>query len=122
MVAVIDRQGWYPQIWNVEGYDSVSRLRGLLMNCFGLRCRELPIGTWREEIEEALAEVHAQKYDESGSPAYEVNNEYFRLGQLKVRVCTEDEMFVSLWGSRVVVDFLYRSIVFRSEMRMRSGG
>jgi hypothetical protein len=105
----------------VAGRDNVSRLQRLLLSCIGLRYRELPFGTRREEIESALSELHAEKYAESGTPAYEVNNEYFRMGRLKVRVCTEDEMLVSLWGSKTLVDFLYRSIASRSATRLRGG-
>jgi len=75
--------------------DSISRFRSMFMAWIGLRYRELPLGTRREEIEAALSDLHAQKCGESGTPAYEVNNEYFRIGRRKVRVCTEDEMIVS---------------------------
>ncbi len=102
--------------------DSISKFRSLFMRCMGLRYRELPLGTRREEIEAALSDLHAQKCAESGTPAYEVNNEYFRIGHRKVRVCTEDEMFVSLWGSKALVDSLYQSIASRSETRLRGGG
>jgi hypothetical protein len=101
--------------------DSVSRFRSMFMTCIGLRYRELPFGTRREEIESALSELHAQKCGESGTPAYEINNEYFRIGRRKVRVCTEDEMFVSLWGSKGLVDSLYQRIASRAERRLRGG-
>lgn len=100
-------------------HDRISKFRSLFMTCIGLRYRELPIGTRREEIEAALADLHALKCGESGTPAYEVNNEYFHIGRRKVRVCTEDERFVSLWGRRALVDSLYASIVSRSEARQR---
>lgn len=99
-------------------HDRISKLRSVLMALLGLRYRELPFGTRREEIEAALSDLHAQKYGESGTPACEVNNEYFRIGRRRVRVCTEDEMFVSLWGRRALVDSLYASIVSRSEARL----
>ena len=85
------------------------------MALIGRRYRELPFGTRREHIEAALSALRAEKYAESGTPAYELNNEYFRIGRRKVKVCTEDELFVSLWGSKTVVDTLYRKIVERAE-------
>ena len=60
--------------------------------------------TAREAVANALADVGAEKCGESGSPAYEVNNEYFRVGRRRIRVCTEDGMFVSIWGPRGLVD------------------
>ena len=84
------------------------------MSLLGMRYRELPFGTRREQIEAALSAVQAEKRSESGSPAFEVNNEYFRIRRRRVRVCTEDEMFVSLWGSRTLVDSLHASIISRS--------
>ena len=90
--------------------DSISKFRSLFMSLLGMRYRELPFGTRREDIEAALSAMQAEKRSESGSPAFEVNNEYFRIGRRRVRVCTEDEMFVSLWGPRVLVDSLYASI------------
>jgi len=101
--------------------DHITRLRSFLTSLVGLRYRELPFGTRREEIGVALSEPHAQKCGESGTPAYEVNNEYFRIGRRKVRVCTEDEMFVSFWGSKRLVDSLCQSILSRSEARLRGG-
>ncbi len=101
--------------------DYTTRLRSFLTSLVGLRYRELPFGTRRKEIETALSDLHAQKCGESGTPGYEVNNEYFRIGRRKVRVCTEDGMFVSLWGSRRLVDSLYEAILARSEGRLRGG-
>ncbi len=101
--------------------NRIPKLRALFMRCVGLQYRELPFGTRREVIEAALSGLHAQKCGESGTPAYEVNSEYFRIGAGKVRVCTEDEMSVSLWGRRALVDSLYDSIVSRSEAQ-RGGG
>ncbi len=101
--------------------DRTSRLRSFFASLVGLRYRELPFGTRREEIDAALSDLRAQKCGESGTPAFEVNNEYFRIGRRRVRVCTEDEMFVSLCGSKRLVDALYESIVARSEARLGRG-
>jgi len=101
--------------------DHISKFRSLFMTCMGWRYRELPFGTRREEIESALADLHAQKCGECGTPAYEVNNEHFRVGRRKVRVCTEDEMFVSLWGSKLLIDPIHDSIISRSAARMQEG-
>ena len=102
-------------------HDRISRLRSFFASLVGLRYRELPFGTRRDQIEAALSDLQAQKCGESGTPAFEVNNEYFRIGRRHVRVSTEDEMFVSLWGSKRLVDSLYESIVTRSEAKLRSG-
>ena len=59
--------------------DYTTRLRSFLTSLVGLRYRELPFGTRRKEIETALSDLHAQKCGESGTPGYEVNNEYFRM-------------------------------------------
>ena len=85
----------------------MKRLRTFLAAIVGLRYVELPFGVRREEINAALSELRAQSCGESGPPGFEVNNEYFRIGRRKVRVCTEDEMFVSLWGTKAVVNPLY---------------
>jgi hypothetical protein len=82
-----------------------------------MRYRELPFGTRRGEIEASLAEVNARKCCESISPAYEVVNEWYRVGRRRIRVCTEDEMEVSLWGSKSLVDELYTKITQRSAKR-----
>lgn len=68
-----------------------------------------------------LADFDAQKIGESGSPAYEVNNEYFRIGRRKLRICTEDEMFVSLWGSKSLVDPVYLRIVEKLRVKGSEG-
>ena len=92
---------------------SISKIRSFFARLVGMRYRELPgFGAdLRQAIEDALAEFGAQKFGESGSPAYEVNNEYFRIGGRKLRICTEDEMFVSLWGAKSLVDQVYSRIV-----------
>jgi len=99
----------------------MAKFRTLFMSLFGMRYRELPFGTRREEIEAALSELDAEKCGESGTPAFEVNNEYFRIGRRKLRVCTEDEMFVSLWGSRALVDQVYARVMESWEARRRAG-
>jgi len=81
----------------------------------GLRYRELP--GWgsdlRHALDETLAEMNAEKYKECGTPCYELNNEYYRIGNRKLKVSTEDEMDVSLWGPKVVVEQVYAGVVSR---------
>src|SRR5882672_7458302 len=96
---------------------NLTKFRSLFMSCFGMRYRELPFDVRREEIEAALSELNAQKCSESGSPAYEVNNEVFRIGRRKLRLCTEDEMLVSLWGSKALVDNVHQRILGKVERR-----
>ena len=91
----------------------LSGIRSFCANLVGMNYRELPGSgaELRQAIQSVLADFGAEKCGESGSPAYEVNNEYFRIGGRKLRVCTEDEMFVSLWGSKALVDRVYARIV-----------
>lgn len=84
-----------------------------------MKYAELPDGISREDIEAVLAELHAKKRGESGAPAFEVNNEYFRIDGRKLRVCTEDELFVSLWGPKRLVDEVYARIVERWKARQK---
>ena len=102
---------------------SISKVRSVLASLVGMRYRELPGfgGDLRQAIEDTLADFGAEKCGESGTPAREVNNEYFRIGRRKVRVCTEDEMFVSLWGSRTLVDQVYAKIVEKLKARGCAG-
>ena len=83
----------------------------------GIRYRELPFGVGRDDVDAVLAGFKAERCGESGSPAFEVNNEYFRIGPRKLRVCTEDEMFVALWGPKGLVDDVYGRIIERWEAR-----
>ena len=85
---------------------NISKVRSLLASFVGMRYRELPgFGSdLRTAIEDTLSELGAVKYNESGTPAFEMNNEYFRIGTRKLRICTEDEMDVSVWGSKSLVD------------------
>jgi hypothetical protein len=108
-------------MFNYHRAMSISKIRSVCARLIGMRYRELPFGTRREEIEAALSELDARKCGESGTPAFEVNNEYFRIGRRKLRVCTEDEMFVSLWGSRALVDQVYARVMESWEARRRSG-
>jgi len=96
---------------------NISKIRSVCARLVGLRYRELPFGTCREDIEAALSELDAQKCCESGTPAYEANNEYFRIGRRKLRVCSEDEMFVSLWGTRELVDRVHTKIELKQNER-----
>ena len=68
-----------------------------------------------------MIDFGAEKCGESGSPAYEGNNEYFRICGRKLRVCTEDERFVSLWGSKPLVDEVYAKIVEKLKTRGCAG-
>jgi hypothetical protein len=97
-------------------HDRISRFRSWIMTLVGRGYRELPFGTRRDDIEAALSELQAKKCAESGTPAYELNNEYFRIGRRRIKICTEDELFVSLWGSKELVDDLYRKITERTEV------
>lgn len=88
-----------------------SKIRTICARLVGMNYRELPLDTRREDIEMALSGLDAEKCSESGSPAGEVTNEYFRVGRRKLRVCTEDEMVVSLWGAKALVDQVYARVV-----------
>jgi hypothetical protein len=98
--------------------DRLSKFRFLFFSLFGVRYRELPFGTRRKEIVTALSDLSAEKCGGSGTPAFEVNNEYFRIGRQKVRICTEDGMFVSLWGPKRLVDDLYEKIIENVKARL----
>jgi hypothetical protein len=101
-----------------------STILSIFARLIGNRYRELP-GFGRDvrlAIEKTLAEFGAEKYGEAGSPAYEINNEYFRIGGRKLRVCTEDEMFVSLWGGRELVDRVYARVMERLGAMRQVGG
>lgn len=100
---------------------SKSTVRSFCARLIGMRYRELPFGARRAEIEAALSELGARKYGESGTPAFEVHNEEFRIGRKWLRVCTENEMFVSLWGSKAVVDHVYARVMESWEARRRDG-
>jgi hypothetical protein len=104
-------------------WSTLSKIRSVAAALIGMRYRDLPgFGPdLRQAIEDTLAELHAEKCGESGTPAFEVNNEYFRIGRRKIRVCTEDERDVSLWGSRELVDQLYASIVEKLKARGCAG-
>jgi uncharacterized protein (TIGR03067 family) len=92
---------------------NVYRIRSAFARIVGLHYREL-LG-WgadlRQALEETLDELHARKYKECGTPAYELNNEYFRIGRQKLKVSTEDEMDVSLWGPKSLVEEVYNRVV-----------
>jgi hypothetical protein len=104
-------------------WSTVCRIRSLAAALVGMRYRDLSgfDPGHRQAIEDTLAELHAEKCGESGSPAFEINNEYFRIGRRKIRVCTEDEMDVSLWGSKKLVDQVYTKIVEKLKARGCAG-
>ena len=64
-------------------------------------------GEVRDAITDTLSDLGAEFCGESGSPCYEMNNEYFRVAGRRIRVCTEDELFISLWGPKSVVETVY---------------
>src|SRR5256885_16331465 len=92
---------------------NVSKIRSALARMVGLRYRELP--GWGAELRQALgdtlAELNARKYKECGTPCFELNNEYYRVGNRKLKVSTEDEMDVSLWGPKALVEEGYSGVV-----------
>jgi hypothetical protein len=96
---------------------SLHGFRSFLASLLGLAYQELPAGIVREDIDAVLDEFNAQPCGESGTPAYEVNNEYFRIGRRKVRLCTEDEMFVSVWGPKDLVREFYAKIIAKMQSR-----
>jgi hypothetical protein len=104
-------------------WSAVCRIRSVSAALVGTRYRELAgFGPeLRQAIEDTLAELPAEKCGESGTPAFEINNEYFRIGRRKIRVCTEDEMDVSLWGSKKLVDQVYTKIVEKLRARGCAG-
>ncbi len=77
---------------------NLTKFRTAIMSLFGMRYRELPFGTRCADLLAVLEDLNAQKLGESGAPAFEVNNEQFRIGTRRLRTYTEDEMFISLWG------------------------
>ena len=85
------------------------------MSLVGMRYRELPSSVSRHDIDAVLTALRAEKISQSGSPAFEVTNDYFRIGRQKLRLCTEDEMFVSLWGPKTLVDQVYARAIEHSE-------
>ena len=100
--------------------DKLTRIRTICARLIGMRYREMPGigGDAKRAILDVLTEMGAEFCGESGTPAYEVNNEYFRIGRRKIRVCTEDELFVSLWGRKALVEAVY----FKAIEKMRSRG
>ena len=81
--------------------------------------KEMPgcAGDAKAAVIDTLVELGAEFRGESGSPCYEVNNEYFRIDGRKIRVCTEDDLFISLWGSKALVETVYSKAI--EKMRAR---
>lgn len=98
---------------------NMTKIRSLCARFVGMRYREVPGagGDARDAVVDALAELSAEFCGESGTPCYEVNNECFRVGRKRIRVCTEDDLFVSLWGSKALVETVYSRAV--AKMRAR---
>ena len=94
---------------------SLARLRSAVAAIVGWRYRELPGmgGGVRQALEETLFELNASNYKECGTPCYELNNEYFRIGKRTLKVSTEDEMFVGIWGAKDLVEEVYSGVVRR---------
>lgn len=101
---------------------SLTNLRSFCAGLVRMKYQELPAvdGDARAALDAALAECGAVKCGQSGTPAYEVNNEYFRIDGRKLRVCTEDDLFVSLWGSKAAVERVYSRML--AQLRTRGGG
>jgi hypothetical protein len=96
---------------------TLARLRSLFMSLVGMRYRELPFSIRRHDVDAVLIALRAEKIAQSGTPAFEVSNDYFRIGRRKLRLCTEDQMFVSLWGPKTLVDQVYARVIEHSEAR-----
>lgn len=99
----------------------IAKMRLILASLVGRTYQELPGDLvfepgLRKAIKESLLEINAEKYFESGTPAFEVNNEYFRIGRFKLRILTEDEMFVSIWGPKALVTDFYNRIKQKLEL------
>ena len=75
----------------------------------------------REALEETLCGLEAHKYKECGTPCYELNNEYYRIGKRTLKVSTEDEMFVAIWGPKDLVERVYGEVVRRSSRGLNAG-
>jgi hypothetical protein len=99
---------------------NISRTRSFCARIVGLRYREMPGmgGDAKEAVLDALADLEADFRGESGSPCYEVNNEYFHVGGWRIRVCTEDELFISLWGPESLVETVYSRAVEKMRARV----
>jgi len=98
---------------------SPTKIRSFCARLIGLRYREIP-GSGSDAkvaVAEVLTDLGAEFWGESGTPCYEVNNEYYRVGGRKIRVCTEDELFVSLWGSPALVETVYSKAVAKLRTR-----
>ena len=98
---------------------NVSKIRSAFARLLGLHYRELPGrgSDLRQALEETLAELNARKYKECGTPCYELNNEYYRIGNRALKVSTEDEMDVSLWGPKALVEEIVRRLKAQSPSR-----
>lgn len=92
---------------------NTTRIRSFCARLIGMRYQEMPgLGfDAKETLIDTLAELGAEFCGESGTPCYEVNNEYFRVNGRKIRVCTEDDLFISLWGSKALVETVYSKAV-----------
>ena len=107
---------WHQRVDTVAARNTgLAKVRSFCARFIGMEYRELPgFGkNLRTAIEDALKDLGAEKCGESGSPAYEVNNEYFQIRGRKLRVCTEDEMDVSLWGPKALTDDVHEQIIKR---------
>jgi hypothetical protein len=98
---------------------SITKIRCFCARLVGKRYRELPGsgGDAKDAVVDALTDLGAEYCGESGSPGYEVNNEFFRVGGRKIRVCTEDDLFVSIWGSKALVETVYGKAVEKLKAR-----
>ena len=94
---------------------SYARLRSAFASIIGWRYRELPGmgGAVRQALDETLSDLQARKYKECGTPCYELNNEYYRIGKRTLKVSTEDEMEIGIWGSKELLEQVYGGVVRR---------
>ncbi len=100
----------------------IAEIRSFCARLIGLRYRQLPGfgGDARDAAVDTLIDLGATFCGESGSPAYELNSECFRIGRRKIHVCTEDHWLAYLWGSKALVEAVYSGAV--DKLRARSAG
>lgn len=68
---------------------------------------EIPIPGYLDAV---LEELNAIKYKEKGTPCYELNWEFFKIKDQKIRIRTEDEIFVYLEGPKDLLDTIQRKL------------
>jgi hypothetical protein len=99
---------------------NIAEIRSVLLSIVGMKYQELPWDTCREEVDAALADLGAKKCPgdpDKGNFDFDATNEYFRIGNRKIRLLTEEYMGVSLWGRKKFVNQLYGKIMEKIELR-----